>query len=258
MSKIRRAWRMRMMLGVMALGWVGVAPGQLVITEFMADTSHADGDLEWFELYSRTPTHVDLSGWKIGDDGALRGTLGEGVGIDPGGYVIFTSDSERFLTEWPEVTPAQVFSWTGSFTLANTSDEIFLFDPLDQLVASVLYTDGDPGEEDISVYLKYEPGALDDAGLADWREASGPSHWSASDPTVSGAGAGNVADPLAMLSLNGSSGSPGTGAYAAPIPEPGAVGLWCVGFLAVIWKRVRRRGVRAALGGLGFSRVRVA
>jgi hypothetical protein len=215
-------------------------PGELVITEFMADTSHSDGDLEWFEVFSRATRQVDLSGWSVGDEGTVRGVIADGAGLEPGGYAVFTPDPGRFLSEWPGVTADRVFSWTGGFALANTSDEVFLIDPQDQVMAGVRYDDGDPGDADVTVYRKYTDGALDGSDFADWRESQGASVWSSADPSVSGAGAGNEADPLAFASVTGAIGSPGAGGYAAPIPEPATSLLWLIGCLTFFLARKKR------------------
>ena len=219
------------------------APGDLVVTEFMADTSHAEGDLEWFEVFNlRFDRAASLGGWYMRDDGTVRGTLGPEAVVGARQLAVLTADRDRFLADWPQVSPGIVFEWTGGFSLANTADEIYLIDPADRIIGSALYTDGDPGEQDFAVYRKYEWNSLRSSPMADWREQAGPSMWSATDPTVPNAGAGNVMDALAFRSAAGTLASPGAGQYAFLIPEPAPVALLLpAGAALALAGRARRR-----------------
>ena len=220
----------------------GVSSGDLVVTEFMADTSHAAGDLEWFEVFNtRFDRGLELGGWQVGDDGTVRGSLGAEAVVGARQLAVLTASRDRFVADWPGVDPAIVFQWSGGFALANTADEIYLIDPGQRVIASARYTDGDPGEQDVAVYRKYQLGALGGSDLADWREQAGPSVWSAADAAVAGAGAGNVTDALAFRSATGAFASPGAGLYAFLIPEPAPVQLLGVAAAALI---ARRRLVR--------------
>ena len=47
----------------------GPGPGDLVITEFMANTEGADDGLEWLELHNATDEDLSLDGAELRDDG---------------------------------------------------------------------------------------------------------------------------------------------------------------------------------------------
>ena len=80
----RGTGRMGMLVFLVLGGGLWFCPGadanpwSLLITEFMADTSHPEGDLEWVELYNPTSLPVDLTGWSLGDEGTRVGWIEEG------------------------------------------------------------------------------------------------------------------------------------------------------------------------------------
>ena len=49
----------------------GQSPGDLLITEFMADPLNVgDSSGEYFEIYNTTGSPIDINGWIISDDGS--------------------------------------------------------------------------------------------------------------------------------------------------------------------------------------------
>lgn len=73
----------------------GLTPGQLVITELLADPEGADGDgVEWFEIYNAGDTAVRLKGVGLevskldGSEGDGHRILGDAT-IEPGAYMTF-------------------------------------------------------------------------------------------------------------------------------------------------------------------------
>lgn len=79
----------------------GIAPGDIVINEFMAsnDTTVADQDGEyddWIELYNNSSTAIDISGYGLSDDIADLGnfTFPAGTVMQPNSYLIVWADGD--------------------------------------------------------------------------------------------------------------------------------------------------------------------
>jgi hypothetical protein len=67
----------------------GASPGDVIITEFMADPAAvADALGEWVELTSTVDVDLDLSGWQLVDAGRNRFTLPEGSVLSAGGTMV--------------------------------------------------------------------------------------------------------------------------------------------------------------------------
>jgi Lamin Tail Domain/Bacterial Ig-like domain len=120
------------------------APGDVIITEFMADPTPAIGlpELEFIEIHNISTKIFDLTGWKIGDASA-DGTITAGW-ILPGEYKILCATSS-------------VPSFPGSFavssfpSLNNASDDVVLKDTGLVIINKVVYTDdwyNDPIKQD--------------------------------------------------------------------------------------------------------------
>ncbi len=70
----------------------------VVINEFLPDATGADDGQEWVELYNRGSSTVDLSGWVLAMAGSTwdngdEMTLGSGLGLSPGGYLLLGTAS---------------------------------------------------------------------------------------------------------------------------------------------------------------------
>ncbi len=112
-----------------ALGGDGVGGPALVdfsklrITEFMPNPEGSD-DAEWIELFNAGTEPIALDGIKLDDEeGGSRGyTVNEDAALEPGAYRVFGRQETKIA-------------------LNNTSDEARLFDPFDQLLASIPYDD---------------------------------------------------------------------------------------------------------------------
>jgi len=123
------ALRLRLGVGCIALfGWATTGFGQIVINEIMYDPNPpAPGNAEWFELYNAGSDPVDLDGWMIRDDATnpqtftISGTLT----IGGGSYLVLG----KMTTDHGGITPDYVYP--TSFQLANSEDEIMLFDASD-------------------------------------------------------------------------------------------------------------------------------
>jgi hypothetical protein len=113
-SRIRR-WPV-LLLGLLPLGCPGdevpnddeagptVLPGDLVITEVMADPEGADDGLEWFEIHNASGTAIDLEGFELvysRTDGTGRKThaIGRSLIIEPGEYLVVGGVLDEIATE---------------------------------------------------------------------------------------------------------------------------------------------------------------
>ncbi|MBN2543122.1 lamin tail domain-containing protein [bacterium] len=78
---------------------IGSPENRVVINEFMNKPLSDTDNPEWVELYNKSDTTVDVSGWKIGDgeDFATIFSTNSSLCVIPsGGYIIITEDSSAF------------------------------------------------------------------------------------------------------------------------------------------------------------------
>ncbi|MED5465316.1 MAG: lamin tail domain-containing protein [Myxococcota bacterium] len=97
------------------------APGELVITEYLANPDGADNSFEWFEVFNRTTEVLYLGGMVVKDLGTNHFTVPEGVFVQAGAYFVFASSAGAVLGE-----PDCNWSGLGNFQLTNSADEIVL------------------------------------------------------------------------------------------------------------------------------------
>ena len=99
-------------------------PGDIIITEFFADTAGPDDNKEWFEIFNTTDHDLDLTGWTIADNDTDSHTIG---GTNP---VIVMSKDYLVLGNSTSMsanggTPVD-YAYGTDFTLGNSGDEIVL------------------------------------------------------------------------------------------------------------------------------------
>lgn len=105
------------------------APGTVVINEVAwAGSADSSAD-EWLELYNTTGVAVDLSGWKLTDDGADVMIFPVGATIAPFGYILI-EDSENAVSN-------VVADYLVGLSFANTGDALQLLDETSSVVDSV-------------------------------------------------------------------------------------------------------------------------
>ena len=68
-------------------------PGDVLITEIMADPVVADADGEWFELYNATDRALDLAGLAVEGDGDAGFVLGAPLVVGPGEAVVLAANA---------------------------------------------------------------------------------------------------------------------------------------------------------------------
>ncbi|MEM7309853.1 MAG: lamin tail domain-containing protein [Planctomycetota bacterium] len=111
----------------------GFAGGEIIVTEFMRDTSViSDNDGEWIEVFNTTATDIDIEGWVLADDDSNFHVIdkgGQGVVVEAGGFGLLCVSNDALANGG--LTPD--YAWgTGNYQLSNTTaatgDEIVLLD----------------------------------------------------------------------------------------------------------------------------------
>lgn len=113
-------------------------PGDIVITEFMANPSVTDdSDGEYFELYNRRAQTINIDGFTISDDGSNSHVIDNSGTLDiPPEDFIVLARSDNPAGDG-SVIPDYVYS---SLTLGNSEDEIILTDEEGEEIARLNYT----------------------------------------------------------------------------------------------------------------------
>jgi hypothetical protein len=110
-----------------------IASGSVVINEIMYNQTSGTAP-EWVELYNTTGSSIDLSGYKVTDNGVGSTSLTEGTYTLPAGTTI---PAGGYLTIGSSTSTAQV-KWSGNLALSNSGDGFALFSDAngDNLAAS--------------------------------------------------------------------------------------------------------------------------
>jgi hypothetical protein len=100
------------------------SPGDIIITEFMANAAGDDDGREWIELFNTTDGDVDLTGWSIGDNEDDDRTIeGSGPVVVPAkGYLVLGQSADTQVNGGVPVG----YAFGDAVTLGNESDEIIL------------------------------------------------------------------------------------------------------------------------------------
>ncbi len=100
---------------------VRIDPGDLVVTEFLADATGSDDGLEWIEIYNASDRTLELEGMVVRDDDSDAITVAAPTAVGAGAYVVLAEE----LTSAPDRVG---YAWgTGAnLTIGNTADEIVL------------------------------------------------------------------------------------------------------------------------------------
>ena len=117
--------------------------GQLVINEFMADPAlSADASGEWFEVYNRGASSVNLQNFRIASGNDAVHTITASVTVPAGGFVVLGRDANTATNGG--VTLA--YSYGTAITLANAGDWLSLRDASGATVDSIAYTSTTAGK----------------------------------------------------------------------------------------------------------------
>jgi hypothetical protein len=145
---------------------VGAPPRSILITEIMYNPPN---DIpEWIELYNTTPSPVDISGWKIADNGSTRTAIAQlSTSIPPMSYFIVTTDS--LFHQLYSVT-APVFIAPFSALNNTTADAVVVSDPFNRVIDSVSYRPSWGGMNGMTLQRYDLFGASTDS--SNWRSAA--------------------------------------------------------------------------------------
>ncbi len=136
-----------LVLGLFAAG----ASAEIVINEIMYNSPGTD--VEFVEIMNRGTEAIDITGWYMLDDNLTHPRCYLHGILDPDEYLVIAGDLTIFQLIYPDVTnlnPNDFDPGGLGFGLGNTSDTVFIFDPLGTVMDWVTYQDGGdwPGSAD--------------------------------------------------------------------------------------------------------------
>jgi hypothetical protein len=113
-----------------------VVKGDVIISEFFADPTPVIGlpEIEYVEIYNKSPKFFNLQGWKIGD-ASSEGTIGA-AWLLPGEYKILTATANV-----PEFTLSSAVGTTSFPSLNNAGDDVVLKNNTGLILDNLSYTD---------------------------------------------------------------------------------------------------------------------
>jgi hypothetical protein len=103
------------------------------ISEAIPGRPFTDNPEEWIELYNRSDTPVDLTGWELA--GGVEFAFPTRTIIEPGAYLLVANDGPALAEKYPELATQIVGSFSRS--LSNSGERLVLYDhrgnPADEL-----------------------------------------------------------------------------------------------------------------------------
>lgn len=172
--------------------------GHVVISEVLYDVDPAhgvnsgNGNNEWIELYNGSDTTVNLTGWKISDNGADVETLPGEITLAPGKFLILTATSST-AGFWNIPGDAQVivFGEIMGNALAASGDVVTLLNAEDVAIDAVSWgtntTAFDPSVPAVVQGHSIERAALqvDSDTANDWEDRAHPTPGMIAEPAPS-------------------------------------------------------------------------
>lgn len=148
---------------------------QSIVINEINYNSAADRDTEdWVEIYNRSASTVDISGWVIKDskdDNSF--VFPASTSLSAGEYLVIVRDLDDFKVFWPEVTNVVD---SIDFNFANSGEIIRLYNSSEVLIDQVEYDDEDgwPTEPDgDGPTLELKDPDLDNSLASSWGASSG-------------------------------------------------------------------------------------
>lgn len=157
---------------LMPLAARGQSPGDLVVTEFMANPDAVtDATGEYVEVYNRSTASIDLNGFTLRDAGTNAHVIGASLVLAPGTFAVLARTADPVGDG--SVVPDYVYS---GITLGNSADEVILETGGGAVVFELTYADGDPAGAGTAMELvNIERDAADGAVTeADYQGATDP------------------------------------------------------------------------------------
>jgi hypothetical protein len=144
----------RMMGAWLLAAIVPPAVGQVVINEIMYHPASEDVREEYIELWNRSATNVNLTGWRLSS--GVDYAFPSNTTINAGAFLVASAHKASFLAKYPSVPSARVVgdwvvirttnvigstltNWAN--TLSNTRNSINLRNGTDDLIDTVTYAD---------------------------------------------------------------------------------------------------------------------
>lgn len=106
-------------------------PGDVIITEFMADPMGSDTDKEWIELRNISGGDLNLESWAI-NDGTNHPITGAHI-MTNGSVAVVCKSGDPLLNGGVDC------DYTANIVFANTGDTLYLLDTTDSTINSVTY-----------------------------------------------------------------------------------------------------------------------
>ncbi|MCX7045768.1 MAG: lamin tail domain-containing protein [Candidatus Sumerlaeota bacterium] len=189
---------------------VQINPGDLIITEILADARGDDANKEWFEIFNTTDYSIDINGLTIADNGTDRHTIAAPgrLYVASKGYLVLGVTTDTSLNGGAPVN----YGYGADVTLGNGGDEIALLQGA-SVIHSVGYGIYTTGTYPIVTSLSASPHQGAAFGMAEnyW---SGPvNFWM---------------DQYSSFGTNGDTGTPGRandGVYVGPGSDSSAPNL---------------------------------
>ncbi|MFH1131359.1 MAG: lamin tail domain-containing protein [Pseudomonadota bacterium] len=162
-------------------------PGTITISEIMPNPAAvADSAGEWFEIFNASNETANLHGWTIEDAGGKNHTIdapGGKLNIDPGKYLVLGTSADKGTNGGVPVD----YAFGGSFNLANSEDEILLYNTQHELVDKVEY--GTVWDIQSGASISLRSADLDNNDAANWCVETSVWPGSSGDKGTPGAGA---------------------------------------------------------------------
>ena len=123
------------------------------INEIMYNPAGADSDHEWIELHNTQPTPLDITGWKLYENGVNHGlTLQQGtMNLPPQSYAVIADDYQEFLNDYPTYTGTLIDS---AFSLLNTGEYLAIKNTTLHIIDELTYQPQD-GANDTDKTIEY-------------------------------------------------------------------------------------------------------
>jgi hypothetical protein len=152
----------------------GLKPGQLVITEIMADPAGADDDgVEWFELYNPGPDEVSLAELGL-EYSKVDGTDGEGHRIPDSGLTLAPGAYMTFGRVIEDMRPEHIdYAYGADLTMGNTGGKLRVVCG-DTVIDDALYEDlGDGATRQLDARIDPPDAEANDV-LTHWCDGAEP------------------------------------------------------------------------------------
>jgi subtilisin family serine protease len=111
-------------------------PGDLVVTELMANPTCANDDCEWLEVHNRTESPIDLTGLHLEDASGNAGALDRVVVLAPGARAVLGRGSASSWAQ-PDFVPDAYYG--AALSLNNSTDAVFLRNASGEISRTLAY-----------------------------------------------------------------------------------------------------------------------